>query len=210
MAADESETPLINTEKLQDLIAFYKFPLFLAFLGIVLTGAAFVSTKGKPAKEGIIFSSEASNSASLYIKVDIEGSVVNPGLYDFSEGERIEDALKKAGGLNEKADLDWIEKNMNKAAKLTDAGKIYIPARGEVKDALVVGGNTENKLLGVTTGLVNINTASQAELEALPGVGPVTAGKIMSGRPYVKLEELKDKKAVGQSLFDKIKDKITL
>src|SRR3989338_1092570 len=139
---DEIDEPLVNTEKLQDLIAFYKFPLFLAFLGICLTGVAFVSTKGKRAEEGIIFSSEASNSASLYIKVDIEGSVVNPGLYDFSEGERIEDALKKAGGLNEKADLDWIEKNMNKAAKPTDAGKIYIPARGEVKDALVVGGNT--------------------------------------------------------------------
>ncbi|KKS47167.1 hypothetical protein A3J20_05595 [Candidatus Gottesmanbacteria bacterium RIFCSPLOWO2_02_FULL_42_29] len=207
---DEIDEPLINTEKLQDLIAFYKFPLFLAFLGIVLTGAAFISTIGKPAEEGIIFSSEASPSASLYIKVDIEGSVVKAGLYEFSEGERIEDAIKKAGGLTEKADLPWIEKNMNKAAKLSDGGKIYIPSLGEAKEGPLAVGKTENNLLGVTSKLININTASQAELEALPGVGPVTAGKIISGRPYGKLEELKEKKAVGQALFDKIKDKITI
>ena len=207
---EENESPLLNTEKLQDLIAFYKFPLFLAFLGIVLTGAAFLSTKGKKAEEGIVFSSEASPSASLYIKVDIEGSVVKAGLYEFSEGERIEDALKKAGGLNEKADLDWIEKNINKAAKLADGGKIYIPSLGETKEGPLAVKKTENNLLGVTSGLININTASQAELEALPGVGPVTAGNIISGRPYSRPEELKEKKAVGQALFDKIKDKITI
>ena len=65
-------------------------------------------------------------------------------------------------------------------------------------------------ILGVTEGLININTATQTELEALPGVGPVTAGKIIDGRPYQTLEELKTKKAVGNALFEKIKDKLTV
>ena len=74
----------------------------------------------------------------------------------------------------------------------------------------VVSDQKSADVIGLTTGLININSASQTELEALPGVGPVTAGKIIDGRPYQTLEELKSKKAVGNALFEKIKDKLTI
>ncbi|OGG17264.1 hypothetical protein A3D78_03150 [Candidatus Gottesmanbacteria bacterium RIFCSPHIGHO2_02_FULL_39_14] len=126
--------------------------------------------------------------------------------------------------MTEKADLDWMEKNLNRAAKLIDGGKIYIPEKTQnfppQRDPASGGTNikTQNQnlnlksknILGVTEGLININTATQTELEALPGVGPVTAGKIIDGRPYQTLEELKTKKAVGNALFEKIKDKLTV
>jgi len=68
-----------------------------------------------------------------------------------------------------------------------------------------------DSVLGVSEGvLLNINTATQAQLEDLPGVGPVTAGKIIAGRPYSSLEELLVKKAVGRSLYEKINSQITL
>ncbi|KKS97826.1 MAG: helix-hairpin-helix repeat-containing competence protein ComEA, competence protein ComEA [Candidatus Gottesmanbacteria bacterium GW2011_GWA2_43_14] len=211
MSFDDEQSPLVNTEKLQDLISYYKFPLILAALGAGLAIFSFsLVGKDMPADDGMVFSTEANSSASAQIKVDIEGSVLNPGLYEFSDGARIEDALESAGGLSDNADLDWIEKNINKAARLIDGGKVYVPARGEAKQTGSAFAVSENNLLGVTTGLININNASQAELEALPGVGPVTAGKIISGRPYGKIEELKEKKAVGDALFDKIRDKLTI
>ena len=67
-----------------------------------------------------------------------------------------------------------------------------------------------NGVLCAETKMVNINTASETELDALPGVGPVTAQKIISNRPYQKIDDLVSKKAVGASVFSKIKDQISI
>lgn len=205
---------IINTEKIEQVFSFYKFPLILAAIGIVflLAGLIYI-IKTQDASSEVIFSSESSTSAMLSrakIRIDIQGAVIEPGVYEMTEGERISDALVIAGGLSANADRDWIAKNLNRAAKLTDGGKIYIPTRGEMSgdkpsSDLSSPGNPSN-LLGVITGKVNVNTASQTEIEGLPGVGPVTAGKIISGRPYQAIEELKSRKIVGNALFEKIKD----
>lgn|SRR3989338_1798441 len=216
MTEDSKDSPIVNLERVQEALAVYKFPLFLAGAGAVLTVIALALLINPESKgDGIVFSTEASTSAGRRIKVDIEGSVVKPGVYEFDDEGRISDAISAAGGLNDEADITWIEKNMNKAAKLIDGGKIYIPANGETgfstsAKATADGQNSGSNLLGVTTGLININSASQTDLESLPGVGPVTAGKIIDGRPYQTIEELKSKKALGNALFDKIKDKLTL
>lgn len=215
MADVKEDLPLVNLDKISELISFYKFPLILTMVGLIFISIPvfLLFNSGRTAGEGIVFN-EASGSSqrvSKSIKVDIEGSVVKPGVYEFSEGERIEDAIKRAGGYTEKADLDWMEGNLNKAALLTDGGKIYIPAIGEKLESVQI--NTDSSkvdTLGVTTGLININSASQSDLETLPGVGPVTAGKIIDSRPFATLEELRTKKAVGNALFDKIKDKLTI
>lgn len=215
MADVKEDLPLVNLDKISELISFYKFPLILTMVGLVFISIPvfLLFNSGRTAGEGIVFN-EASGSSqrvSKSIKVDIEGSVVKPGVYEFSEGERIEDAINRAGGYTEKADLDWMEGNLNKAALLTDGGKIYIPAIGEKLESVQI--NTDSSkvdTLGVTTGLININSASQSDLETLPGVGPVTAGKIIDSRPFATLEELRTKKAVGNALFDKIKDKLTI
>lgn len=130
------------------------------------------------------------------ITVDISGAVEHPGVYRLSAGARVEDAVASAGGLATDAQREWIQRYLNRAAKLTDGQKIYIPREGEPAK------------VQESTG-ININTASQAELEALPGIGPVTAKKIMAARPYEKIEELTERKVISAAVFAKIKDQIT-
>lgn len=208
---------ILDIDKVKSLLSLYKFPLILAGIGILflLLGVIYI-VKTQNTSSEVVFSSESSPSASFSkakVQVDVEGAVMAPGVYEVEEGSRITTALSSAGGLAADADRDFIAKNMNLAAKVVDGGKIYIPTVAET------GGNkTQNlsdlsnpsNLLGVTTGKVNINNASQSELESLPGVGPVTAGKIIIGRPYQTIDELKSKKVVGNALFEKIKDLIVV
>lgn len=142
-----------------------------------------------------------------FIRVDVEGEVKNPGVYEFEEGQIVDDAIKAAGGLTENADTDYVNKNINRAKKLQDAEKIYIPGMGEVTGQENSGtGGVESK----TSGKVNINTASSEELDLLPGIGPSYAEKIIQGRPYSKIEDIKKVPGIGDSTFEKIKDQISV
>lgn len=169
------------------------------------------------ASEDVVFEPATevkSASAKQSIIVDVAGAVVKPGVYHLSSEARLQDALIAAGGLSGNADRAWVAKSLNLAAKLQDAAKIYIPtmsesSKGDTGDRGAIGG------LG-STGIVNsnqqmnVNTASQSQLESLSGVGPVTAQKIIDGRPYSSIDELLSKKIVGKSVFGKIKDKIAV
>lgn len=141
-----------------------------------------------------------SDRADVY--VDVEGAVIRPGVYRLPAGSRVDDALALAGGLSARADADALARMLNRAAKLTDGSKIYVPKTGDVS-GVGTGG-----VSGKAT--VSINRASQAELEDLPGVGAATAEKIIGGRPYLRLEELVEKKIVGASLFSRLKDRVSL
>lgn len=136
------------------------------------------------------------------IVVDVQGAVLTPGVYSLENDARIQDALIQAGGLTEKANRAFIAKSINLAAKVTDGQKIYIPFEGEQTAGVGIDSSVLNSL-------ININTGSQNDLESLPGIGPVTAEKIMSLRPYSSVEDLVNKKAVSQAIFEKIKDLIT-
>ncbi len=112
---------------------------------------------------------------------------------------RVQDALIAAGGLSANADREWVIKNLNQAQKLVDAAKIYIPLVGE-----------KTQTATINTGLISLNNAAQAELESLEGIGPVTAKKIIDGRPYSSTEEICTRKIISKAVCDKIKEKITL
>jgi len=86
------------------------------------------------------------------------------------------------------------------AQKLTDGAKIFIPAVGE-------NSQTDNQAV---EGKININTASEAALDMLWGIGPATAQKVISGRPYQKTEDLLNKKIVKTNVWEEIKDKISV
>lgn len=152
--------------------------------------------------------------AEQKLMVDISGAVSKPGVYSFESGSRIVDVIEKAGGLSKTADATYVSKNINQAMMLTDGMKIYIPRVGEsVKAVQVVdgtNGTNAGAVLGTQTGMISINSASVSQLDSLPGVGAVTAGKIISGRPYGSVEELLSKKIVSASVYGKIKDKIGL
>jgi competence protein ComEA len=151
-----------------------------------------------------------SPASAKEITVDIEGAVQKPGVYSLSATSRVQDALISAGGLSDKADRSKVSKAMNLAAKLVDGAKIYIPQEGEQAMASSGDSGGQTVLGSETSSVININTASESELDSLPGVGPATAAKIIKGRPYSSLEELIQKKILGTKVFSNIKDKIGL
>ncbi|HSA83747.1 MAG TPA: ComEA family DNA-binding protein [Patescibacteria group bacterium] len=142
--------------------------------------------------------------------VDVSGAVEKPGVYDLPADARVQDALIAAGGMSSQADREAVAKNFNLAAKLTDGGKIYVPAIGDPSTSLHLGFEGQ-AVAGVNvSGLININTASASDLDTLSGVGPATSEKIINNRPYSSIEELVSKKVVGQKVFEDIKEKVSV
>lgn len=186
---------------MKEKIDQFKIPIGLSLVGIVLImGGLVVSGLNKPKVE---YPKESIVSGIKQISIDVSGAVVNPGVYQLEENSRVEDAVLSAGGFAENANGEYISRNLNMALKLSDGMKIYIPIAGEKYSGAV------GSVAGVKT-IININTATQAELEALSGIGPVTAAKIISARPYTKIEDLLTLKIISKKVFDKIKDLISV
>jgi competence protein ComEA len=121
----------------------------------------------------------------------------------------VRDAIVIAGGLAKHADGDQVARHLNLASRLTDGAKIYIPTSGELLAAEGSVGDSTGLILGTEAeAQVNINTASESELDALPGIGEVTTEKIISNRPYSRIEELLEKKIVGKKVFEDIQEKV--
>lgn len=193
----------LSLDSLSFLLNTYRLPLFIAVVGLVFILSSILFMVKRNSSSGVTFvEKSASSSSPITIKVDIEGAVEAPGVYELASDSRVGDLLIMAGGFSLNADREWSAKYINQAARLSDGGKIYIPEVGEgISTASVLGASDSN-----STSLVNINTASLSELDRLSGVGEVTAKKIIEGRPYLTIEELKSKKIVGNSVFEKIKD----
>jgi competence protein ComEA len=211
----------MDSSAIEDLLAkgkHYIIPIILGVAGLVCIGYGVVnlSSQQKPTAPSSFASSEELarktkervQPSPKHITIDVEGSVVKPGIYSLPEGSRVQAALAAAGGFAKDADRQQVAKQLNLASPLTDGGKLYIPAVGEQMPA--GGESSTGSVAGIATGFINLNTATQSELESLPGIGPVTAQKIIDGRPYQKLEDLTEKKAVGESVFGKIKDLVSV
>ncbi len=203
-------------ESFFSLIKERKFVIILSFLGIVLIAyGGFLYIASQNNKETIIIEKDENESASgEKLVVDIQGAVKNPGVYELSKGDRVSDALKKAGGLVDEADNLWIAKTINLAAFLTDGMKLYFPFDGE---EVMVNTSSDESTKGVnvsfssyTQGFISINNATESELDKLPGIGQITAKKIIDNRPYSTIEELITKKVISEKLFEKIKNQLSL
>ncbi len=182
----------------------YKIPLLLGGISVALIVISLILlVKSTQTTTPIEFSSdrvEASSAATL--TVDVEGAVINPGVYTLPSGSRVEDAIMVAGGLGSDVDEEALAKTVNRAAKITDGMKIYIP-QADSDQTSHNSGTTQN-------GLISINFATAAQLDTLSGVGPVTAQKIIDNRPYQSLDELVTKKAISASLYEKLKNTLSL
>lgn len=156
-------------------------------------------------------SNSLSQSVSNFkeIVVEIKGEVKNPNIYKLNENSIIEDLINKAGGLTEFADISKI----NRAEKLQDHIAIVIPNKNDP--------NSQNTLSSSVSAsstqgnsLVNLNTATDTELQSLPGVGPSKAKSIIEYREknggFKSIDEIKNIKGIGESSFEKLKDKITI
>jgi len=192
-----------------------KFLLIFVFIGLVLVGAGlfFLRTGGFSSSKVEVVETQNGSGAVSELVVEIAGAVEKPSVYKLPAGSRIDDLLIAAGGLSAAADRDWVAKNINRAAKLTDGQKVFIPDKqSSTSSANKSGGyQTVSTVLGDKTGsLVNINTASAKELDLLPGIGQGYAQKIIEQRPYSTTEELVNKKVIPQSTYEKIKDRISV
>ena len=186
----------------------------LIIAGVVGIGILIYGLWGVLAPEKVkveIVKSNIGNSdtviSEMQIVVDIAGAVEKPGVYKLPSGSRIGDALVMAGGLSAKADREWVAKTMNLAEVVEDGEKVYIPAIQIISDSVSqkVSVSESQK-----SGKVNINTASESELDSLEGVGEVRSKLILDNRPYSKVSDLVEKAKIPESVYEKIKDKISV
>ena len=207
------------TDKLRELFrrvpASYYLPIVIFGCGLIFLAVGITQmAKPKDPIDDLVGQETPITPKPLLITVDIEGAVVIPGVYSLPNTSRLKDALIAAGGMSADADRDAVARGLNLAVKITDGAKVYIPKIGETSTTSTVGGGSgteqNTQVLGTTTGLININTATSEDLDSLPGIGQVTAQKIIAQRPYNSVEELLSKKVIGNSVFQKIKDKISV
>lgn len=176
-------------------------------VAVASPGAVMVATpspSGSPARAS---ASPAESAAPPALVVHVLGAVRHPGLVTLKPGARVADAVAKAGGFTRSADPD----ELNLASPLVDGQQIVIGTSraplGEVRDGTSGGVRSST---GVSDGaaLVDLNRATAAELEALPGVGPVTATKIMTWREehqrFSRVAELQEIDGIGEKTYAQI------
>lgn len=146
------------------------------------------------------------------ITVDIGGAVNNPGVYELKLGSRINDLISVSNGFTDTVDKYHINKVLNLSKRLDDGEKIYIPTMEESKMAIEGSQNnvaSSNDSASVEK-IISINTASKESLMGLEGIGEKRADDIISGRPYSSLNDLLSKEIVTNSIYENIKNSISL
>ena len=152
--------------------------------------------------------------------IHITGSVKNPGIVRLKEGSRIEDAIEAAGGLTENADISKV----NLAYVVDDGTKIKIPSSQEEDigdEEIIDSGSGENIIIEKNTTssnkssqTININKATETELQTLPGIGASLASRIIEYRSqtgkFGSIEEIKNVNGIGDCKFENIKDLISV
>jgi competence protein ComEA len=202
---------------IDDILIRFRLPLIILMTGLILFGGGiFLAKVGNPLSATKLEVLEMGETgASEDLTVEISGEVTNPGVYRLAENSRIEDLLIASGGFSTDADQGWTDKYLNRAAKLSDGQKIYIPKAGEQSgggSAKVFGGDQSisSNFSPDSNAKININSATLSQLDTIPGIGPVYAQNIIEQRPYSTIEELVQKGAIKQGLFEKIKDYISV
>ena len=164
-----------------------------------------------------------SSAGGTEVVVEIVGAVPRPGVFRLPVGARVGDLVAAAGGYGPRVDTARAERELNLAATLHDGDQVRVPSRddaavasaggsgsGSGSGGSAGGGGTAG---GSAGGLVDINNATQAELEALPGIGPATAEKIIAAReeaPFAAVEELRTRGVLGEKTFEKLRELVTV
>ncbi len=181
--------------------------IFITFFSVKVLNLTFsYLSQIKTDKNEVITNEETKEEKPLNkVYIDIEGAVLNPGMYEIDEGLRLGEVIEIAGGLTH-ANTTCI----NLASKISDEQYIKIPSEKEMcENENNLSQNSEK-----TNGLININTADESQLETLTGIGQTKAKDIISFRKekgnFTKKEDLKNVSGIGDATYDKIKDKITV
>jgi competence protein ComEA len=143
------------------------------------------------------------------IVIDVQGAVIQPGVLHLPAGSRVGDAIASAGGYSPRVDAERAGRELNLAATLKDGDRVVVPSRDDPPTAAGSGSSSG----GGAGGLVDLNSATASELDALPGIGPVTAQKIIDAReeqPFASVDDLRERKIVGASAFERLRELVTV
>jgi len=218
----------------KDIIDFAKDNIFyiLGGLCLLIVGVVYILSRGSGAvvirydedeipfyTQEVIYDDEKQEAAleevaeeQVYVVVHIVGAVNSPGVFTLKEGSRVYQVLELAGGENEYADLSRI----NLAAVIQDAMQIIIPAFDDEIEEVFIFAETNEPVIAAnpSSGLININTANLAELQTLPGVGPVLAQNIIDFREshgsFANVDELINVSRIGDATIERLRDLITV
>lgn len=210
----------------------YSLYVIITLVGIIIVlGTLFITRTETVLAEPKVEQASKEETVNTKIKVEIKGAVNNPGVYELDNNSRVIDAIDQAGGLREDANTSVI----NLSKKLTDEMVIIIYTNDEIvnyetskvrteyvyievescpdkiNDACIKEYQEESS--DISNGLVNINSASLEELTSLPGIGEAKAKTIIEYRnkeKFNKIEDIQNISGIGSSLFEKIKDYITV
>jgi len=205
----------VSRESLRDrLSALSRGEVFgLAVLVVVAVGGAglwYVRSLPRPVEVRAVAASRAASAPTAspdpaVVLVHVAGWVRDPGVYELRDGDRVIDAVQAAGGPRRGADLDAL----NLAAPLVDGNQVLVPRAVKASS-----GGTVAEGSGSGAALININTASAGELEALPGVGEVIAQRIVDYRtengPFASVDELLDVSGIGPATLEEMRDLVTI
>lgn len=212
----KSFTPLLKKLKK------YLVEIILLTVALVITITALViyAKNNQNTDQETIINNQPEQTLSGKIFVDVSGAVKKPNVYEISFGARLRDLVDMAGGLSDEADTVFFYRNFNLARIVTDQEKIYIPSIVEINSGVFMENPRTLDYTSPGTGavnnaptdnqLINLNSATVEELDQLPGIGQVTANKIIGSRPYSTIDELLTKKVVNKGVFEKIKNLINI
>jgi competence protein ComEA len=195
----------------------------LAVIAVVLAiggigGSVTVDAAADPAADASLADGLPGSSAGSEMVVAVAGGVARPGVYRLAAGSRVADAIAAAGGFGPRVAATRVDAELNLAAVLHDGERVSVPSRddpagsatGGAQGGPLASGRADSSAGG---GLIDLNRATQAELESLPGIGPATAGKIIASReesPFRTVDDLRARKLVGDKTFQKIKPLVTV
>ena len=157
----------------------------------------------------------ASGSGQIVV-VEIVGAVERPGVFRLPADSRVGDLVAAAGGYGPRVDADRAGRELNLAAALKDGDHIRVPSRDDAAAASARpadGGGQGGGGGSSASGPIDLNRATEGELDTLPGIGPVTAAKIVASReeqPFTAVEDLRTRKLVGEKTFASLKDLVTV
>jgi len=183
--------------------------IIVALAALVLLAGSALLVAATPAPVVTLDEAGASPSAASLqpslLLVDVEGAVRHPGVVRLAAGSRVADAIAAAGGYSGSVDAAAASTGLDLADTLQDGAKVLVPQRGTAS----AGGAAASP----QAGKVDLNHATAAELDALPGIGPVTAAKIIASRaqqPFRRTDDLRTRKLIGAAAFAKLQALVTV